>query len=60
MNPRDNEAIRLKIRSLIADKELVIAEANMSTSRHGEWMRDFGSEARRIDDDIENYFNMLV
>ena len=43
----------LKIRSLIADKEMVTATANMNLSRGGEWLCDYSAWHAHIDQQIE-------
>ena len=43
----------LKIRSLIADKEMVTATANMNLSRGGEWLCDYPAWHAHIDQQIE-------
>lgn len=43
----------LKLRALVADKELVVARANMETQRYGEWSMDHQTIAAAIQADIE-------
>ena len=49
----NNDITYLKIRSLIADKEMVTATANMNLSRGGEWLCDYSAWHAQIDQRIE-------
>jgi len=46
----------LKIRSLIADKEMITAQANYETQRFGEWRMDYPGWHDQIDKEIEALF----
>ena len=49
----DDDIIYLKIRSLIADKEMVTATANMNMARGGEWLCDYRDWHAEIDQQIQ-------
>ncbi len=48
----------LKIRSLIADKEMVTAQANYETLRFGEWRMDYPGWHGQIDKEIQELFTL--
>lgn len=57
---RDRELTTLRIRSLVADKEMVVAQANLSLARAGEWAvnyaewsRQYAEWSRQIDSEIQ-------
>lgn len=53
-------AVRLlRIRSLIADKEMVTARANLDLQRGGDWCQDYQEWHRQIDLGIEAEIDAL-
>ena len=51
------DLIALRIRSLIADKEMVTAIANLELARAGEWRQDYQAWHGQIDKEIEELFS---
>ena len=49
----------LRIRSLIADKEMEVAKANRENSMGG-WLSDHEAAARAIDAEIEHYAGQIA
>jgi hypothetical protein len=49
--------VSLRIRSLIADKEMVTAQANLDLARSGEWRCDYSAWHGQIDAEIEKLFD---
>lgn len=47
----------LKIRSLISQKEMITAEANMDLARRGEWSCNYAEWHRQIDEEISKLFD---
>ena len=45
--------VSLRIRSLISDKDMVTAQANMDLSRSGEWKYDYAAWHRQLDEEIQ-------
>ena len=45
--------VMLRIRSLIADKEMVTAQANLDLARSGEWRCDYAAWHGQIDAEIK-------
>ena len=45
--------VSLRIRSLIADKEMVTAQANLDLARGGEWRCDYAAWHGQIDAEIQ-------
>ncbi len=52
MSEFNRELILLKIRSLIANKEMVTARANLDLARGGEWIQDYLAWQAHIDSEI--------
>jgi hypothetical protein len=50
------ELLALRIRSLIADKEMVTATANMNIAAYGSWRCDYASCHDEIDQQIQALF----
>lgn len=48
-----SELVSLRIRSLIADKEMVTAQANLDLARGGEWRCDYAAWHGQIDAEIQ-------
>ena len=48
--------LALKIRSLIADEEMVTAAANMSLQQYGQWNCDYQAWHREIDKELSELF----
>ena len=53
------EIALLKIRSLISDKEMVIAQANHDLARFGAWQFDYSSQNVLIDHDIQDLLDAM-
>ena len=45
--------VMLRIRSLISDKEMVTAQANLDLARSGEWLFDYAAWHGQIDAEIK-------
>ena len=52
--------VMLRIQSLIADKEMVTAQANRDISMSGEWQCDYTEWYRQIDDEIKRLFDQFT
>jgi hypothetical protein len=52
-----HDLLALRIRSLIADKEMVTATANLDIARAGEWGQDYQAWHGQIDKEIEELFS---
>jgi len=52
--PIHRELLVLKIRSLIADKEMVTAQANLDIARGGEWRSDYADWHRHLDTEVQS------
>ena len=57
MEKNSTDLLALRIRSLIADKEMVTATANLDIKRGGEWRCDYQAWYREIDAKIEALFS---
>ena len=53
----NTDLLALRIRSLIADKEMVTATANLDLTRGGEWRCDYQAWHGEIDAKIEALFS---
>jgi len=54
---RDQELTILKIRSLIADKEMIVASANRDLTCYGEWRTDYNAWHEQTDAEIQVLFS---
>lgn len=50
---RDTELTTLRIRSLIADKDMITSQANLDLARGGEWRADWAQAHGQIDAEIQ-------
>lgn len=48
-----DEFVSLRVRSLIADKEMITAQANLDLARSGEWRCDYAAWHGQIDAEIQ-------
>ena len=55
----DREVALLRIRNIIANKELVIAQANMETQRCGGWTCDWFALVRDDDAELQGLFGYM-
>lgn len=55
-----HEIAILKIRSLIADKEMVIAQANHDLARFGAWQFDYSAQNGQIDAEIQELLDEMA
>ena len=53
------EMLQLKIRSLIADKEMATATANLDLARGGQWQCDYNQWHRELNYEIEELMEKL-
>jgi len=56
----NDDIVYLKIRSLIADKEMATAIANMNIAHNGEWLGDYPAWHAQIDQQIQALFEQLA
>ncbi len=49
------EILLLQIRNLIAEREMITAQANLDLSRGG-WLRDYADDSRMLDREIQKLF----
>ena len=54
---KSTDLLALRIRSLIADKEMITAIANLDIARAGEWRQDYQAWHGQIDKEIEELFS---
>ena len=50
------ELFALRIRLLIADKEMITAKANLDLARGGKWLSDYQAQHKEIDSEIKALF----
>ena len=58
-NTTSPELLALRFRSLIADKEMVTANANLDVARGGEWQSDHYAKYKEIDSEIKALFENI-
>ena len=49
--------VALRIRSLIADKEMIIASANRDITQYGEWRTDYNAWHAQTDRELQSLFS---
>lgn len=51
-----NGLLALRIRSLIADKEMIVASANRDIAQYGEWRTDYNAWHAQTDIELQSLF----